>query len=129
MAGSKLVWSTFFPKFRFDMAPHSPFATGFSSSQSMTLSLLMSFHDRFVVSGRRLAADMSNEAVVNASGNLPRFPLMAVLPLPNRSYAAPMRGVMSFIDTPSIEPAGYSIAGVMKRFVPHRLGAEVVNEP
>src|SRR5690348_16602449 len=99
----------------------------------MNLSLSASPHDRFVVSGRRLEADRFSDPVVNASGNLPRFPLMAVLPLPKRSYAAPIRGVMSSIDTPSL--AGYSIAGLIKRAgrfcIPlgQRLYAEVVYGP
>ena len=49
---------------------------------------------------------MSLLLAVSACTYFPTFTLIAVLPLPNRSYAAPIRGVKSVQCTPSVERAG-----------------------
>src|SRR4051812_22783869 len=110
-AGSKLLLKTGLPKFELLNWPHtSPPAVdrfcafGFSRSQSGTKLPLLSVHERVTAGGAPSAglpairtAGLVRKYVfwlVAASRYLPTFTLIAVLPLPNRSYAMPPRGVM-----------------------------------
>src|SRR5262245_59841769 len=84
------------PKSWAENAPHSPLATGLVRSQFGMKSPLVSFHVRSTV-----FTDVLNglkSAVVGmfeASTYRPRDSLRAVRPSPNRSYAAPNRGLKS----------------------------------
>src|SRR5436190_14628430 len=73
--------------------PHSPFARAFAKSHCGTKSPL-SVHVRVVVVAA-LAMGWSGVPPVPAATYLPRFALIAVRALPNRSYAAAYRPVMS----------------------------------
>src|SRR5687768_12597340 len=103
MLGSYVLSTMFFPKLALEYAPHSPFATGLSWSQSGTKLRLASFQDRLVDDAMRLAlfSPSPYTPVSWASRYLPAVNLTAVLPSPKRSYAAATRGVMLWMSTPS----------------------------
>src|ERR687891_1463987 len=98
VSGSTVVLGTRCPNREFDSAPHSPFAEALVRSQSG-----MKFPDRGSPGGykrsfhARVAESASTWVGLPAMNRLPlmlvrylfALALMAVLPLPNRSYAAP----------------------------------------
>src|SRR5437868_6648565 len=92
------------------MSPHSAFLTGFARSQLTTKSLFRSVHARVVLTATRISGFKSRSVLVaeKASMYFPRFTFSAVLPFPNRSYAAPTRGVMSLQLTPAVDRDGKS---------------------
>src|SRR5215470_10521435 len=85
-------------------------AAGFSRSQSATKFVLLSVHARVVLVTTRLIglSAVYVPAALEASRYLPRLALIAVFPFPNRSYAAPKRGVRSLKAVPLV--AGNVIA-------------------
>src|SRR5262245_22803637 len=96
----------FLPKFEFAIARHSPFAAGFVRSQSGTKSRFESVQVRVVFVTRLVAGSASVPPVAAPPRSPDRYLLMetfkAVLPLPKRSYAAPILGVMSFQCSPGV---------------------------
>src|SRR5688572_6858439 len=81
------------------MAPHSPLASGFVKTHSGTKLRFASFQLRLVavtsvLTG--LGAPPRPPVAPCPATYLLRLTLMAVLPVPNRSYEAPSFGVMSF---------------------------------
>ena len=107
------VWKTTdLPKFWLAQAPHSPLTAGVIRSQSgvklprrgSPTGKVRSFQLRFVLVATRDAGCWSNPYApyqLSAVGYRPRLNLSDVLPLPDRSYAAPNRGLMSFGLTPA----------------------------
>src|SRR5688572_13035799 len=79
------------------LGPHSPFAVGIVRSQSGKKSTSLSPHVRWVLVETVLAG-LFSRAMAMDSCCTPRLalPLMAVLPLPKRSYATETRGLTSF---------------------------------
>src|SRR5436309_10771103 len=98
------------PKPAVSHGPHSPFAAGSNRSQSGTLfkrrgsptGYVSSFTFRAVFVARATAG-WSLSALLIPSCSTPRAALAfkAVLPLPNRSYDTPKRGLISFQRTTS----------------------------
>src|SRR6185503_20397802 len=126
VSGSYVVLKTGRPKFRLLLWPQkSPpdarrsCVCGFSRSQSGRQFVFASVHVRFAVVETR-ESGLSRPPVIElpsaAARYFPAFTLIAVLPLPNRSYAAPRRGVMSSYDTPS--DGSYTIATGTNGFGP-----------
>src|ERR1044071_5371493 len=97
VAGSCCVRGMALPKVGVTHALHSPFASGFSRLQS---GMLLRFESvtLMAVLVANAAPGLSASAVAIVSPATPRAAdtFTAVLPLPNRSYAAPKRGLMSF---------------------------------
>src|SRR3989442_13194363 len=95
-SGSHLVIEPTVPSARFDSAPHSPLASTLDRLQSGAKLPLASDHVRFAVVTIALtglsarATDVPTDCTYR-----PSDALSAVLPLPNRSYAAPSRGETS----------------------------------
>src|SRR5207244_13043563 len=89
-------------------------------SQFTTKSLFESVHVRVVLMAVRMIGFRSKSllAAVTPWTYLPRLNLIAVLPLPNRSYATPMRGVMSCHFTCCVDRDGYTISGCAKAVQP-----------
>src|SRR6478752_1348887 len=87
-----------FPKFTLLTRPHSPLTLMLAKSHSGTKLLFLSVHDRVAFSAMFAAgfASRVNDVRFGPSRYLPMLALTAVLPLPNRSYAPPMRGVTFF---------------------------------
>src|SRR5205085_6003570 len=84
------------PKFGLAMGPHSAFACVLFRSQSGMPLPLLSVHVRDVLfAAATIPLARSEYAVVTACTNRPTVNLRAVLPLPKRSYASPMRGLTS----------------------------------
>src|SRR5262245_54301504 len=78
------------------IAAHSPFAAKFVRSQSGTKLPFTSFQVRDAFDTTAAAGcSASRYVVLMLDTYRPNEPLIAVLPLPNTSYAAPMRGVTS----------------------------------
>src|SRR5579863_1171660 len=79
------------------IAPHSPFAAGFNRLQSGVRFPLLSFHV-LVTLFTEVFSGLLALAMPTACRfmNFPMAALTDVLPLPKRSYAAPIRGLMSF---------------------------------
>ena len=73
--------------------PHSPFASAFAKLHCGTKSPL-SVHVRVALVAAR-AMGWSDVLPVGAATYLPRFALIAVFPLPDRSYVAAYRPVIS----------------------------------
>src|ERR1700746_4024780 len=97
-----------------------PFAAGFSRSQCGTKSFSKLFQARFVEPEKR---EMGFRALAYVprplvgAGYRPRLALIAVFPLPNRSYAAPKRGLMS-LTSPGASWAGNMMGTGMNRSGP-----------
>src|SRR5207244_4653129 len=85
------------PKSELAIGPHSPFCAKLWRSQSGTTLPLASFHERVV-----LLIELFNGLYCRTwplpviATYRPNDTLNAVLPLPKRSYAAPIRGLRSF---------------------------------
>src|SRR3954463_11919291 len=86
------------PKLTFDSLWHSPFALTSVKSHCGMKSWLASPHARVALSAMLAAgfASRVNDVRFGPSRYLPMLALTAVLPLPNKSYAPPMRGVTFF---------------------------------
>src|SRR4029078_7378606 len=99
---------------------HSPFFSRFERSQFTTKSLFVSVQVRVVLIAVRMMGFISKSLLVAgmASMYLPRLTFNAVLPLPNRSYATPTRGVTSIHDAPSVDRAGESMILAQAAFEP-----------
>src|SRR6187402_3673708 len=97
--------------FLLSMAPHSPLISLLARLQLTTKSLLLSVQVRVVLMVLRISGFRSRSVLVaeKASMYFPRLNLTAVLPFPNRSYAAPMRALTSSHFTPCVERDGYRI--------------------
>src|SRR5216117_2781059 len=93
------------PNSRVSICPHSPLRSGFVRLQSGTRFWLVSPHERLVDGGKmpppppgiRSAgfAVYARLLTLAPCRYFPRLTFSAVLPVPNTSYAAPIRGVMS----------------------------------
>src|SRR5437764_15446407 len=109
------------PKFGVSHPRHSPLTAPFERSQSGTKLLLASFQTRAVCVTSVLAG-LFAAAYRIESCSTPRLTLalIAVLPLPNKSYAAETRGLMSF------QFGTFSTAAkLLLRFGSQRCGAAV----
>src|SRR6185503_11243080 len=79
-----------------DSGPHSPLAAGSTRSQSGTKLALVSAHVRLALFTCWFAGCQSCARLAPTSVTYrPSVAFTAVLPLPNRSYAAPSRGLRS----------------------------------
>src|SRR5215475_11969565 len=99
VAGSCCVSGTALPKVGVSHGPHSPLATGFWKLHCGMLSWLASVTLIAVLVANAVTdPGLRAAAVAIVSPATPRAAdtFSAVLPLPNRSYAAPNRGLMSF---------------------------------
>src|SRR5207249_3470768 len=95
---NNVAFGLFWPKFVFEIAPHSPFAIGLTRSQSGLKLPLASAHVLVTLSTERTTGLLRPPLAAPGGAAVDRFKLTlsAVLPSPNRSYAAAIRGSTSF---------------------------------